>query len=762
MSREKKNLSKKRKTSITSENYNPNLPLIDNLINYISYRCHSLLNNGALEPSLSRMWDNLSSFCGGEAIGRAYPVGEEEFKEFCNFINHLPQKYPKCIQHILERTISLKKPVLKEDINLYDPNGEMRDWYIKIKKKFNSFLQEKHKKSKKTHLDLIKTSILTAFHLEESQIPDFDKITDYYVMNYLQNAIVKLQKDKYDPLESCNYFKIHILFERFIPTTYRLSLLETPTVVYDDNNDPVCFIHINSTGIKKSTVPVKLKEHLNRKIKILAGNDEDEIGFISIDVTGKGNCLYHAIEHQLIFIRQAPFYNHQELRKISAERIKANPTFTPIQELTSIEKVGVWVEEPVISSLAEALNICIKLKCHNINKILTYGDETKPTIYIYYNGTDHYQSLIPLSKLDAPLQLLLDEKDPIIEFLNPTYLISECFFPDIRIIEVSYVTIMAPLLTEYCREPIEEVEPGALPDKASLHSSEEITEDLHDPSTLLPSIFINDKEKAVDKKSLMTNFIEDFIYLNNNVFSITPDLNFNQKSKITNIFLEHLFKENAQSELYVYELILKINEHQPGYRFVKINLNNGADLDRTIYELLNILLSKLKIYNSPEKKALMTVANLYLENIKNQHILKNQEIRRKMMSDIIIIYEEILNLPMVKKSKTYSRIVSAAGYDSLGLVHDYTSVPRPHSTPELEEIREALKFNYLAYAALEFYKNESSPKIKINIFRSIYIKISHAINNLIDYVKILIHPKDSKQHTTVPSAPSPPPGEVLH
>lgn len=157
-----------------------------------------------------------------------------------------------------------------------------------------------------------------------------------------------------------------------------------------------------------------------------------------IDVLGDGNCFFHAIAlHQ-------PNYTHTEIRRQAVQELLThwglyedlfeNP-YDLIGYARAMTTNGIWVEdERIILATANALHrtIVVIPANTNIEPLVFRGidGDTRPPIYVVYNGINHYLGTEPrpIIRLNTQPEV---EQEPATSPITPT-IIEEPLTPEIQ------------------------------------------------------------------------------------------------------------------------------------------------------------------------------------------------------------------------------------------------------------------------------------------------------------------------------------------
>ncbi len=125
-------------------------------------------------------------------------------------------------------------------------------------------------------------------------------------------------------------------------------------------------------------------------------------------VAGDGNCLFHAIEHQLqlqnIRNDDGEVYDHELLRVLTVSRVDEDSRlrlFFSDDDCFDLARLTGYVDHAAIAALAEALGVTIIVHRPGHDQVvLNQQNEEMPsniTLRVLYNGVNHYDSLMPMS-----------------------------------------------------------------------------------------------------------------------------------------------------------------------------------------------------------------------------------------------------------------------------------------------------------------------------------------------------------------------------
>ena len=124
--------------------------------------------------------------------------------------------------------------------------------------------------------------------------------------------------------------------------------------------------------------------------------------FYKYSIEKDGNCLFHAIVHQLRRLNLGLEVTHSRLRQQAVEHIRANmPDYQEyingdiLHYLEDMAQNGAWGGEPEIRALAAVLEVRIHVLQPGNYQPEPYGNLGRPLLYLAYNGQNHYDSLIP-------------------------------------------------------------------------------------------------------------------------------------------------------------------------------------------------------------------------------------------------------------------------------------------------------------------------------------------------------------------------------
>lgn len=134
--------------------------------------------------------------------------------------------------------------------------------------------------------------------------------------------------------------------------------------------------------------------------------------FNVVNMAKDGNCLFHAINHQL---RGTQFnYSASALRALAVAQLTQKPqeyegymedNQTISEHIEKISQNRVWAGEVDIRALADRLNIQISVvnQLRTRNNITHYNQNGSLHIYLSYNGRNHYDSFEPANTSNANL-----------------------------------------------------------------------------------------------------------------------------------------------------------------------------------------------------------------------------------------------------------------------------------------------------------------------------------------------------------------------
>lgn len=175
-------------------------------------------------------------------------------------------------------------------------------------------------------------------------------------------------------------------------------------------------VDAKASTIKAETIDFKIGSKSSLKGSKLEGETISIAG--TLDVGGRnevlddyqiakmpadGDCLFHAITHQLQVIDYRKKHSAENLRKIAVDYMKQNPAayqdFFDADNfnahLVKMQAKGEWGGQHEISALANALGLCITV--YQDKQKIIHGDKNNRNINLCFNGTDHYDSMLAYS-----------------------------------------------------------------------------------------------------------------------------------------------------------------------------------------------------------------------------------------------------------------------------------------------------------------------------------------------------------------------------
>lgn len=125
-----------------------------------------------------------------------------------------------------------------------------------------------------------------------------------------------------------------------------------------------------------------------------------------LEIAKDGNCLFAAIAHQLSRLPTKQQLSHQQLRALAVKQISNNmPNYVNVIDgdivryIEEMRQDGIWGGEPEIHALADALQLQIQIHQLSSYQPHLHGSSHNPLIHLAYNGSTHYDSLIPTAEL---------------------------------------------------------------------------------------------------------------------------------------------------------------------------------------------------------------------------------------------------------------------------------------------------------------------------------------------------------------------------
>lgn len=199
------------------------------------------------------------------------------------------------------------------------------------------------------------------------------------------------------------------------------TLFEIPHIDISENPNHPMSLHRHGSAILDIYESKKTLSNLEFKVKSKSSSewhktterhkttsesDNTSCSFMIKNMLADGNCLFHAIADQLMSLPlvHRRYISHTELRQNAVNFIRDHRqayanfiTGDMAEYLNEMARNGVWAGENEIRALAEVLRVCIHVM-QGGSSLPPYGDERDPSIYLFYNGTNHYDSLILLNQ----------------------------------------------------------------------------------------------------------------------------------------------------------------------------------------------------------------------------------------------------------------------------------------------------------------------------------------------------------------------------
>lgn len=154
----------------------------------------------------------------------------------------------------------------------------------------------------------------------------------------------------------------------------------------------------------------------NEQSKGLKPNEGDVFEFETIrlqykDMPGDGNCFFHSVAASLNAhrLRGRNDWNHEELRTMGVRYLTENPDFMlRLDEdreayIASMERDREYARDEIIPAVGLALGVQVHVMIreeqtpdHLIDVNSYPGPPSRDAIYVLYNGTNHYDALLPI------------------------------------------------------------------------------------------------------------------------------------------------------------------------------------------------------------------------------------------------------------------------------------------------------------------------------------------------------------------------------
>ncbi|MES2217134.1 MAG: hypothetical protein V4501_01850 [Pseudomonadota bacterium] len=230
-------------------------------------------------------------------------------------------------------------------------------------------------------------------------ITAYEKVHSYFrqILNLDAKRDSQLINDHQDCLEELiEYYEIHIkeLINNYLPAAAKEI----------QNKIDQCRQALGSLNDSAKAASQARIDYLNHQNKMLIAAHNR--GFLCHNIPMDGNCLFHAIAHQLnmhhITIKQPSHAElHVLLRSLAVKHIAANTLYyqerlsgITVQQYTQrLSNAGEWGDNIEIAALVRELNITLVL-VENDERILIFKtNNSKPILYLGYERGLHFVSL---------------------------------------------------------------------------------------------------------------------------------------------------------------------------------------------------------------------------------------------------------------------------------------------------------------------------------------------------------------------------------